>query len=50
MKPFAECAPCILEWTFGRTASSLDENQRIELMRTLLGVLHDEFGWIKTWL
>ena len=43
MKPFAECAPCILEWTFGRTASSLDENQRIELMRTLLGVLHDEF-------
>lgn len=43
MKPLAECAPCILEWTFGRTAPSLDENQRIRLMRTLLGVLHDEF-------
>lgn len=43
MKPYAECAPCILEWTFGRTATLLDENQRVELMRTLLGVLHDEF-------
>ena len=43
MKPFAECAPCILEWTFGRTASSLPENQRAELMKTLLGVLYDEF-------
>ncbi len=43
MKPLAACAPCILEWTFGRTASSLDENKSVELMRTLLGVLHDEF-------
>jgi damage-control phosphatase, subfamily I len=43
MKPFAECALCILEWTFGRTATHLDESQRVELMNTLLGVLHDEF-------
>lgn len=43
MKPLAECAPCILEWTFGRTAPLLDESQRVELMRALLGVLHDEF-------
>ncbi len=43
MKPLAECAPCILEWTFGRTASSLEESERIESMRTLLGALYDEF-------
>ena len=43
MKPLAECAPCILEWTFGRTASSLGENESAELMRTLLGVLYQEF-------
>jgi uncharacterized protein with ATP-grasp and redox domains len=43
MKPLAECAPCILEWTFGRTASFLDENQKVELMNTLLGVLYAEF-------
>ena len=43
MKPLAECAPCILEWTFGRTAHHLSETQRIQLMNTLLGVLHDEF-------
>ncbi|MCG6881825.1 MAG: ARMT1-like domain-containing protein [Deltaproteobacteria bacterium] len=43
MKPLAECAPCILEWTFGRTASFLGENQKVELMNTLLGVLYDEF-------
>jgi damage-control phosphatase, subfamily I len=43
MKPLAECVPCILEWTFGRTASFLGEDQKVELMNTLLGVLHDEF-------
>ncbi len=43
MKPLAECALCILEWTFGRTVSSLGENQKVELMNALLGVLHDEF-------
>jgi uncharacterized protein with ATP-grasp and redox domains len=44
MKPFAECALCILEWTFGRTAPHLGESQRVELMNTLLGVLYDEFS------
>jgi len=48
MKPLAECAPCILEWTFERTAPLLDENQRVELMRTLLHVktvfIPDESG------
>ena len=43
MKPLAECALCILEWTFGRTAPLLGESQRVELMNTLLGVLYDEF-------
>ena len=43
MKPLAECAPCLLEWTFGRTASSLDGNKSVALMRTLLGELHNEF-------
>ena len=43
MKPLAECAQCILEWTFGRTAPLLGESQKGELMNTLLGVLHAEF-------
>ena len=43
MKPLAECAPCILEWTFGRTAPFLGESQRVQLMNALLGVLYDEF-------
>ena len=43
MKPLAECATCILEWTFGRTASSLGKNESAELMRTLLSVLYNEF-------
>ena len=43
MKPAAQCAPCTLEWTFGRTASGLSDNEKVELMRTLLGVLYDEF-------
>ena len=43
MKPLAECAQCILKWTYERTAPSASEQQRYELMRTLLGVLHREF-------
>ena len=43
MKPLAECAPCFLEWIFGRVVSSLGENESAELMSTLLGVLHHEF-------
>jgi len=43
MKPLAECAPCLLEWIFGRVVSSLGENESAELMSTLLGVLHHEF-------
>lgn len=43
MKPSAQCAPCMLEWTFGRTQSGLNENEKVALMHTLLGVLYDEF-------
>ncbi len=44
MKPFAQCAPCILKWTFQRTANFLDESQKVKLMNTLMGVLHNEFS------
>ncbi|VBB46620.1 conserved hypothetical protein [uncultured Desulfatiglans sp.] len=43
MKPLADCALCTLEWIFGRTASSLDEPGRLELIQTLLGVFHQTF-------
>ena len=37
-----ECAPCILKWACERTATSANEEQRYELMRTILGVLSRE--------
>jgi len=43
MKPLVECAQCILKWTYERAASSANEKQRYELMRTILGVLSREF-------
>jgi damage-control phosphatase, subfamily I len=43
MKPLAECAQCILKWTYERTAPAASEQQRFELIRTLLGVLSREF-------
>lgn len=43
MKPLTECAQCILKWTYERTASSASEDQRYTLMRTVLGVLYEEF-------
>jgi damage-control phosphatase, subfamily I len=43
MKPLAECAQCILKWTYERTAPAASEQQRHELMRTLLDVLYREF-------
>ena len=43
MKPYAECAQCILKWTYERTAASASDKQRYELMRALLGVLYREF-------
>jgi len=43
MKPLVECAPCILKWTYERTSSLASEEQRYELMRTIMGVLSHEF-------
>ena len=43
MKPLVECAQCILKWTYERAASSANEMQCYELMRTILGVLSREF-------
>ena len=43
MKPRVDCAPCMLRWIYERTASSVGEDQRYELMRTILGVLSREF-------
>ena len=43
MKPFIECAPCILKWTYERSSSSASEEQRHALMRTIMGVVSHEF-------
>jgi uncharacterized protein with ATP-grasp and redox domains len=43
MKPLVECAQCTLKWTYERVASSANEMQRYELMRTILSVLSREF-------
>jgi uncharacterized protein with ATP-grasp and redox domains len=43
MKPLIECAQCTLKWVYERTAYSASEEQRYALMRTILGVLSQEF-------
>jgi uncharacterized protein with ATP-grasp and redox domains len=43
MKPLVECAPCILKWIYERTSSSVGEEKRYALMRTIMGVLSHEF-------
>lgn len=43
MKPFADCALCTLEWIYGRTASSVDEPEKLTLIQTLLDAFHQTF-------
>ena len=43
MKPFEECALCIVKWVYERVSFSADEEQRYELMRTIMEVLSREF-------
>jgi uncharacterized protein with ATP-grasp and redox domains len=43
MKPFIECAPCILKWVYERSSSSANEEQQHALMRTIMGVLSQKF-------
>lgn len=42
MKPYVECGPCILKWTYERTSSSASEEERFLLMRAIMGVLSHE--------
>jgi uncharacterized protein with ATP-grasp and redox domains len=43
MKPFVECAPCIIKWIYERSSSSAGEEKRYALMRTIMDVLSHEF-------
>jgi uncharacterized protein with ATP-grasp and redox domains len=43
MKPFEECALCIVKWIYERVSFSADEEQRYSLMRTIMGALSREF-------
>ena len=43
MKPFVECAPCIIRWIYERLSSSAAEDQQHALMRTIMEVLSYEF-------
>lgn len=43
MKPFEECALCIVKWIYERTSSSAGEEKRYALMRTIMDVLSHEF-------
>jgi uncharacterized protein with ATP-grasp and redox domains len=43
MKPFEECALCIVKWIYGRVSVSADEEQRYALMRTIMDFLSREF-------
>ena len=43
MKPFEECALCIVKWIYGRVSFSVKEEQKYSLMRTIMGVLSHEF-------
>lgn len=43
MKPFEECALCIVKWIYERVSSSAEEEQKYALMRTIMDVLSHEF-------
>ena len=43
MKPFEECALCIVKWIYERLSVSADEEQKYEIMRTIMDVLSHEF-------
>ena len=43
MKPFIDCAPCIIRWIYERVSSAAKEEQRYALMRTIMDVLSHEF-------
>ena len=43
MKPFEECALCIVKWIYERVSYSAKEEQRYALIRTIMDVLSREF-------
>ena len=43
MKPFEECALCIVKWIYERVSFSAGEEQKYALMRTIMEVLSHEF-------
>jgi uncharacterized protein with ATP-grasp and redox domains len=43
MKPFEECALCIVKWVYERVSCTAKEEQRYALMRTIMDVLSREF-------
>lgn len=43
MKPEAGCAQCILKWVYERAAASASEEERFQLVRSILTVLSTEF-------
>jgi uncharacterized protein with ATP-grasp and redox domains len=43
MKPFEDCALCIVKWIYERVSSSAKEEQKYALMRTIMDVLSHEF-------
>ena len=43
MKPFEKCALCIEKWIYERLSVSADEEQKYEIMRTIMDVLSHEF-------
>jgi uncharacterized protein with ATP-grasp and redox domains len=43
MKPYTECAPCILKWVYERVADSASESQRFTILQKIMHVLSGHF-------
>lgn len=43
MKPYTECAPCILKWVYERVADSASEEHRFIILQKIMHVLSENF-------
>ena len=44
MKPYPDCGPCILKWTYERLAGPLGEAERFTVLRKVMSVLSRDLG------
>jgi damage-control phosphatase, subfamily I len=45
LKPYPDCGPCVLKWTYERLAGPLGEAQRFTVLRNVMSVLSRDLGF-----